>query len=171
MWRVQTTRLLCLGSLVITVGACGTLPRGVGREPIRMRELVNQGDPARRASQRLIVEGLEADVQADRARAKGRYERAMQVDPTNPYAYLAFARHEIDRRRPDRAEAFLDQSRALFEASGGTPEGAEAHFVGLRGAVAVLRGQRPLAARDLGEARRLAPGVWGDGYLTAEELR
>ena len=114
-----------------------------------------------------LVDTLEA---GDPARAAESYERAMQVDPNNPYVYLVFARHEVDRRRPGRAESFLEQSRALFESSGGVPVLVEAHFVGMQGAVAVLRGQRAVAARELTHARKLAPGVWGDGYLTAQEL-
>ena len=156
--------------MVVGLAACGSLPRTTPSPPVRIHELVDQGDPARRASLRLVVEGLQADASGDPARAKGRYERAMQVDPNNPYVYLVFARHEVDRRRPGRAESFLEQSRALFESSGGVPVLVEAHFVGMQGAVAVLRGQRAVAARELTHARKLAPGVWGDGYLTAQEL-
>lgn len=168
--RLETAKRLWLALLILSVAACGSLPRVTPQAPVRIHELVDQGDPARRASLRLLVEGLEADGDGEPARAKGRYERAMQVDPTNPYVYLVFARHEVDRRRPGQAEAFLDQSRALFEATGGVPVRVEVHFVGLRGAVAALRGQRSVAARELAQARRLAPGVWGDAYLTAQEL-
>lgn len=161
---------LWIAALVSSSGACRSLPGMTGRAPVRIGELVEQGDPARRASLRLLVEGLEADVAGDPARAKGRYERAIQVDATNPYAYLTFARFEIDRRRPAQARAFLDQAWALFDATGGIPPRAEAHFVGLEAAVLAIEGRRAEAARGFEQARQLAPGIWADAYLGAGEL-
>jgi hypothetical protein len=92
------------------------------------------------------------------------------VDPTNPYAYLTFARFEVDRRRSDPARAFLDQTFALFDAEGGLPPRVEAHFFGLDGAIEAISGNRTDAARLFERARRLAPVVWGDANLTAGEL-
>ena len=168
--RSRATNAILLLAVAAWWGACSSLPRALGRGPIRISELVEQGDPLRRASLRLLTEGLEADVDGAQARAKGRYERAIQVDPTNPYAYLTFARFEIDRRRAERARAFLDQTYALFDAEGGMPPRVEAHFVGLDGAVEAISGHRSDAARLFERARRLAPAVWGDAYLTADEL-
>jgi len=172
MWHFQTGRHLRLGGALVLLAAvaCGSVPRSGGREAVRLPELLGDGDPARRASQRLLIEGLEADARGDAPRAKGRYERAVQVDPMNPYAYLVFARHEIDRRRPAQAEAFLDQARALFDTGGGVPPNVEAHLLGLQGASAALQGQRSLAAPDLRQAADLSPAVWGDAYLAAQEL-
>ena len=168
--RVGDLGRLALIAVAAVLGACSTLPGLGGQDPIRISELVEQGDPARRASQRLLVEGLEADIAGAQARAKGRYERAIQIDPTNPYAYLTVARFEVDRRNADQARAFLDQTYALFDAEGGMPPRVEAHFIGLESAVAAIAGDRTAAARGFEQARRLAPGVWGDAYLTAEEL-
>lgn len=168
--RFRSTEAILLVVLGALSGACAALPGGPGRDPIHISELVDQGDPVRRASQRLLVEGLEADAAGADARAKGRYERAIQLDPTNPYAYLTFARFEVERRRATQARAWLDQTVALFDAAGGLPSGVEAHVIGLGGAVEAIRGNRTDAARDLERARRLAPVVWGDGYLSAEEL-
>lgn len=162
--------VILLAALAVAFAACSSLPAVRGREPVRIGELVAQGDPVRRASHRLLVEGLEADVDGAHARAKGRYERAIQVDPTNPYAYLTLARFEIDRRRAGQARSFLDQTLALFEAAGGTPPRVEAHVLGLSGAIEAINGNRAAAALEFERARRIAPSIWGDAYLTAAEL-
>jgi hypothetical protein len=159
-----------MAALAALIGACSSLPGARPPEPLRIRELVDQGDPARRASYRLLVEGLQADIDGAHARAKGRYERAIQVDPTNPYAYLTFARFEVARRRADSARAFLDRTWALFDATGGVPPRVEAHLLGLDGAVEAMRGNHGEAARQLERARRLAPGIWDDAALAPEEL-
>jgi len=168
--RFRPTEAILLLALGALLGACAALPSARGRDAIRISELVDQGDPVRRASLRLLVEGLEADAVGADARAKGRYERAIQLDPTNPYAYLTFARFEVERGRATQARAWLDQAHALFDAEGGVPARVEAHLIGLGGAVEAIRGNRLDAARDLERARRLAPTVWGDAYLAAEEL-
>ena len=139
-------------------------------EPIRLGELLEQGDPQRRASHRLLVEGLEADARGSSARAKGRYDRALQLDPTNPYAYLVYARFEVARHRPGQARSFLDQAVALFEAQGGASPRVEPHIIGLEGAIASERGDKAQAAASLRRAGRLAPAVWGDAFLSAAEL-
>ncbi len=84
--RFRTTHTILLLALAALWGACSSLPGALGRGPIRISELVEQGDAVRRASLQLLIEGLEADVDGAHARAKGRYERAIQLDPTNPYA-------------------------------------------------------------------------------------
>ena len=61
-----------------------------------MGSLESVGDPARRASNRLLAAGLDRDIQGKPSLALGQYERALQVDPTNPYAYLVLARHHAD---------------------------------------------------------------------------
>jgi len=43
--------------------------------------------------------------------------------------------------------------------------------VGLRGAALRARGDTRGASELLGRASELAPSVWGDGQLSAEELR
>ena len=168
--QFRTTAAIVIVALAASLGACSSLPGLRGRGSIRLSELVDQGDPVRRASHRLLIEGLEADAAGAHARAKGRYERAMQLDSTNPYVYLTFARFEVERQRPAQARAYLDKTYALFDASGGLPHRVEAHVIGLSGAVEAIRGNRTGAARELERARRLAPAVWGDAYLSAEEL-
>jgi hypothetical protein len=166
----RTASAIVVPLLAAAFVACGTMPGASGRAPIRISEVVEEGDYTRRASVRLLVEGLEADASGAQARAKGRYERAIQIDPTNPYAYLVFARFEVDRRRAEPAHAFLDQAVALFEAVGGTPPRVEPHVVGLNGAIEMIFGNSAVGSRELRRAREMAPEVWGDGYLTAEEL-
>ena len=162
----NTRRLVALCasiSLVLVAAGCAGLG-GRGIPALRISEVVDQGDATRRASQRLLVEGLRADAAGANATAKGKYERALQLDATNPYAYLVFARFEVERRHHDQARAFLERAEALFEGEGSLSPRVEPHLLGLRG---VLDGRYPSA---LDEARRLSPDVWGDGALSAEEL-
>jgi tetratricopeptide (TPR) repeat protein len=125
------------------------------------------GDAARRASLRLVQAGLDADSAGNAAGASSLYERSLQVDPTNPYAWLALARQEVFEGDPDRGLAHLDKAEALL----GADEGAAAHLAGIRGAALRAVGQPALAAPFLREASDRAPTVWTDGKLDAAELR
>jgi len=113
--------------------------------------------------------GSNADVDGRRAAALGQYERAIQIDPTNPYAYLVLARHELEAGDPVRALEYLNQAEMLLESENARSREIEAHLVGLRGAA--LRDMGGAGEDDLEQARRLAPAVWDDGQLTAAELR
>ena len=163
---------LLVPSYLLVLGGC-ELPaqRRAHMEPLRMSELVDVGDPARRASQRLVVVGLEADEGGDSGRARGSYERAIQVDATNPYAYLALARHEAERGDPSSALSSLSQADALLRAQGGSTPRVEPHLYGLRGQIYYASGRFEEGAPLLEEARSRAPSVWSDGRLTAGELR
>ena len=154
---------------VLLVLACGGRLAGAPSEPLSLSQVSVSNDPARRASLRLCVSGLDADAEGRRDGALGLYERAIQVDPTNPYAYLALARHEVDGGDPERALEYLDQAEMLIAAEGALSPGAEANLAGLRGVVRIELGQD--GGAELREARRLAPGVWDDGRLDPEELR
>ncbi len=140
-------------------------------EPARVTDRLGVGDPARRASMRLVVEGLEADIEGRTDRAQGSYEQAIQVDPTNSYAYLALARHHLDGSGGGRAMDLLDQAAALFEAEGLLGPAVEVHLTGLRGRAMYAEGRSDSAILYLERARQLAPVVWRDGYLSADELR
>ena len=100
------------------------------------------GDDQFRASQRLVLEGLDADERGEAARAHSRYERALQIDASNPWVYLALARHYIDQGEPGRALAHLDRAEALLDAQrSALPRGqSPLRRVARRGARA--RGQR-----------------------------
>jgi len=161
---------------LVGLAGCVLLPgiRGPERgavEPFRISEVVSEGDPARRASLRLVVKGLDADVRGARERALGAYERAIQVDPTNPYAYLALARHHAEGSEPQWALSFLDQADVLLETQGELSPGVSAHLFGLRGQVLYAEGEIDRAEVYLEKAWQLAPEVWGDGQLSADELR
>lgn len=169
---------LALGALALALPllGCGGLaapsalpPRGTV-EPLRLSERATQGDPARRASQRLLLQGLEEDGRGRSDAALGQYDRALQVDPTNPFAYLALARHEVEWGSPARALEVLGQAEALLSDETDSLR-VEPHLEGLRGAALQALGRSAEAAPHLAAARRLAPGVWGDGRLDASELR
>lgn len=147
---------------------CATTLRGGA--PLRLSELSAEGDAARRASMRLIVEGLDSDSGPAASRAQSLYERAMQIDPTNPWAYLAMARHHVDTR-PDLALDYLDQAEVLLESEPELSPRVEAHLLGLRGAALVGIGQERRGRDMLARAGELAPSVWDDGRLGADELK
>lgn len=165
----RLTRALAPLLLALAALACGGRATGPPAEPLRLSQLDVADDPARRASLRLCLSGLEADAQGRRASALGQYERAIQVDPTNPYAYLALARHEVEDGDPQRALQYLDQAQMLLSAEGPLSPGAEANLAGLRGTARIALGQD--GGPQLREARRLAPDVWDDDRLDADELR
>ncbi|MBW2272198.1 MAG: hypothetical protein JRG96_02930 [Deltaproteobacteria bacterium] len=168
-------RAAILGLLICAGLACALVGPREARvdpvEPLRMSQLLQEGDAARRASQRLIVEGLDADTLGEHARARASYERAIQVDATNPYAYLALARHHVDGARPEQALPFLDQARTLLEMQGADAPEIEVHLVGLRGEALYASGGIHEGIVYLEQARQMAPDVWGDGRLAPEELR
>jgi tetratricopeptide (TPR) repeat protein len=120
---------------------------------------------------RLVVEGLDAEIASKPSRALSRYQRAIQIDPGNSFAYLALARHYAAIADPERALEHLDRARSLLDPDGALYRGAEPHFLGLRGRAFAEAGRPADAGPLLAEARRLAPSVWGDGRLDASELR
>ena len=145
------------------------LPESVA--PVRISSVATAGDPARRASTRLALEGLDADAAAEPALAADRYARALQVDPTNPWVYLALARHRLDEGRPADALAALDQAEARLRAEGALAPGVQVDLIGMRGAAFVACGNSDRGAALLSEAAHGAPDIWGDGHLDASELR
>ena len=163
--------MLALGWVVLTLGiGCYSIPDRQTVAPLRITEIVQEGDAARRASVQLTLRGLDFDIDGRPARAEGRYLRAVQVDPNNPYVFLARARHEADGTDPLAALPFLDKTTALLWAEGDDPR-VEAHLDGLRGQALHASGEYERARPYLERAATLAPSVWSDGRLDAEELR
>lgn len=170
--RARIALLLALLAAVASacVGTSARSPEAVV-VPIRISEAEGQGDPARRASIRLTLEGLDADVTGDARRARGSYERAVQVDPTNPYVYLALARHHLEAGDGPSVVHFLGQASALFQSEGMREARVEVHLLGLRGGAMLAEAREDEAQPYLDRAATLSPIIWGDGRLTAEELR
>lgn len=137
---------------------------------LRISEIAGSGDPLRQASTRLVLEGL---ALGDSERALSHYQRAIQLDATNPYAYLVLAAHEIQWGDPERGRQSLYQAKLLLESEQLDSPRVSPHLKGLRGRARI----RSAAGDDgsgmllLKEAQRLAPDVWGDGWLKAAELR
>lgn len=169
---VRPVALRLVALLLVAAGCAGVAPRLAPRPSLRISQLVDAGDAVRRASTRLLVEGLRADAAGDAPRAKGQYERAIAIDPTNPYAYLVYARFELDRRQVAQARRFLDRARSLVEAERDAEPapGVEAHLVGLRGAIERASSGGTDAGAWLDRARELDPRAWSDGQLDAAEL-
>jgi hypothetical protein len=166
---VSRCRLLAWAALLLWLApGCATSLRGSA--PLHLSELSGEGDAARRASMRLIVEGLDSDSGPEASRAQSLYERAVQIDPTNPWAYLAMARHSVDTR-PALALDYLDQAEVLLESEPELSPRVEAHLIGLRGAALAATGQERRGRAMLAQAAELAPSVWDDGHLGADELK
>jgi tetratricopeptide (TPR) repeat protein len=155
--------------LSIALSACAGL--GPRRDTLHLSDALAGGDAEYRASMRLVLQGLEADANFEPDVALDSYQRALQVDPTNAWAYLALARSHVEGREPASAIPFLDKAHALLEAQGTLTPGAEAHLEGLRGGALLGSGRRAQALPHLERAWSLAPEVWADGRLDAEELR
>ena len=147
--------------LVLVLGCAAGGRLGGGPEALRFSELADEGDATRRASLRLCVDGLDAAAAGQPGAALGQYERAIQIDPTNPYAYLVLARHEVEVGDPVRALEYLNQSETLLDSENARSREVEAHLVGLRGAA--LRATGSDGDGYLEQARHLAPAVWEDG--------
>jgi tetratricopeptide (TPR) repeat protein len=120
---------------------------------------------------RLVVEGLDAEIASAPQRALSRYQRAIQIDPGNPFAYLALARYYAAIADSERALEHLDRAQSLLDPDGDLYWRTEPHLRGLRGWALAGKGWSADAEPLLAEARRLAPSVWGDGRLDASELR
>jgi tetratricopeptide (TPR) repeat protein len=163
----MAARFVLIASVVLAFG-CASPPNV--RAP-RVSEVASSGDDQFRASQRLVMDGLDADEHGDAARAQSRYERALQIDASNPWVYLALARHYVEVGDAERALAHLDRAEALLDAQGDISPGARVHCDGLRGAALALEGNRTEARALLDSAARSAPVEWGDGELSASELR
>ena len=171
------------------LSACaGTGPPAEIHRAARISEVmqVPSDAPRRGASLQILREALDADIQGQSDHALSRYERAVRVDPQNPYAFLALARFRLDQGDATLARAPLDQAQLLVEAHlriyadsqgvGPSPtaallERSRAHLEGLRGLLLRAEGREPEAAVWLERARRLDPVIWGDAHLSASELR
>ncbi len=161
--------------LAVFVG-CTAGPRsmpgfGPTTRPLTASAALGLYDAARDGSLRLVIEGLDEDQAGRPARALAKYQRAIRVDPTNPFAFLALARHHLEGDSAEEASAFLDQARALFEAQGDLGPSVDVWGLGLRAGIDRARGRTEKAEAWLAQARRLSPEIWGDGRLSARELR
>jgi len=164
--------LLLAFGLLLGCAGLGTSPGLPDRAtPLTTSASLGQGDARRDASLRLVIAGLDEDAAGRPGGALARYERAVRVDATNPFAYLALARHHLEAGDPAQAEAFLDQARALFEAEGSLGPEVDVWGMGLRAGIERALGREDQAERYLDAARALAPEVWSDGQLSAQELR
>lgn len=167
--------LVCWVSLGLYLQACASVrvPPPAPRPPasvFHLSDLAETGDPERRASLRLLLDGLDFDDQGRRAQARSQYQLALQLDPGNPYAYLAFARHYAESSQPERALAYLDKLDGLLSLES-APQGVEAHRLGVRGLALRATGEHQAGTALLLRAEELSPETWQDGHLSAAELR
>ena len=169
--RALTAAALLAWSWIALVGGCAGPIRAPRGAALRISEINHMGDARRQASMRLVVEGLDAEMASTPQRARSRYERAIQMDPGNPFTYLALTRYYAAIADPERAFEHLDRAQSLLDPDGVFYRSVVPHLRGLRGWALAEAGRSALADPLLAEARRLAPLVWGDGRLDASELR
>lgn len=170
MTRRRVQRVCGIGlvvGLALLAAGCAKLPLADPTPGLRLSELPLDEDRARRASIRLVLQGLATEGR----RAQGLYERALQVDSGNPYAYIALARHHIDGGNAALALDHLRRAEDLLRSYDLFSPRAEVTLSGLQGAALLELGREPEAARLLGFAARRDPPVWRDGHLSAAELR
>jgi tetratricopeptide (TPR) repeat protein len=161
---------LALCGLLAT--ACASFaPGGAPVGSFRLTDVADAGDPERRSSMQLVLQGLDDDADVRSARALSSYENALRVDPSNPYAYLALARHYVYGPDPERALPYLDKCHSLLRSQGAWSPRVEAHLEGLRGAALTASGRTSRGRLHLERARTLDAAAWGDEYLAASELR
>jgi hypothetical protein len=170
--RGSSFALLALLAGFAVACATGVAPRpSLEQQPLRISEVAGNGDATRRASTRLVLNGLQSSPPEQ---GLPHYERAIQIDATNPYAYLALAAYAIQWGDLEQGVQSLTQSELLLESEGLRSPRVEPHLIGLRGR-AMLRSydgvERRAGESWLDEARRMAPEVWGDGWLGVAELR
>ena len=161
--------------MAVSLSACAGLNlvrSGASRElPLTATRALGEVDATRDASLRLVIEGLDEDASGRPGRALARYQRAVRVDSTNPFAYLALARHHLEGASVDEASAFLDQARSLFESSQRLGAAVDVWGVGLRAGIDRERGRDDDANRRFAIARQLSPEIWDDETLSPAELR
>jgi tetratricopeptide (TPR) repeat protein len=162
---------LAFAVALVGVGCAGFGPAYAPTPELHLHDLVDQGDATRRASLRIVLDGLRADAAGDAERAQGLYQRALQVDSSNPYAYLALARQSVERSEPELALEYIDRAEDLLASEPQRSPGADAHLDGLRGAALTLEGERVQGSELLERAAQRAPDVWSDAHLDAAELR
>jgi Tfp pilus assembly protein PilF len=119
----------------------------------------------------LVIAGLDEDTAGRPARALASYQRAVRVDSTNPFAYLALARHHLEGGSLAEADAFLGQARSLFENSQGLGASVDVWGIGLRAGIDRALGRDARADQRFEAARTLSPEIWADERLSSAELR
>jgi tetratricopeptide (TPR) repeat protein len=169
-WRLSIVILLVLG-----LGGCAALdlrkPFHTTEPPLTVSAAIGLDDPTRDASLRLVIAGLDLDEAGQPGPALASYQRAVRLDPTNPFAYLALARHHVEDGSPEEASAFLDQARALFEAEQRLGPAVDVWGIGLRAWIDREQSRDELADQRFAQARELSPEIWADERLSAAELR
>jgi len=148
-----------------------SLGSGSSSTPLTASGAIGLDDAARDASLRLVISGLDEDAAGRPARALASYQRAVRVDPTNPFAFLALARHHLEAGSLAEAAAFLDQARSLFESQQRLGPSVDVWGLGLRAGIDRAEGRNDRADALFDRARTLSPEIWGDERLAAAELR
>jgi tetratricopeptide (TPR) repeat protein len=171
----QFLRIAVFCLVAVALSGCAGLkmrsPLGLGEAPLTTSAALGQSDSTRDASLRLVIAGLDDDSAGRAGRALASYQRAVRVDPTNPFAYLALARHHLEAGSSAEASAFLDQARSRFEAEALLGPSTDVWGIGLRAWIDREEARDVQADSRFEAARSLSPEIWDDERLSAAELR
>ncbi len=162
---------LVVSGLAACSGLHLNIPGQFRERPLTTTAALGQTDSTRDASLRLVIAGLDDDSAGRPNRALANYQRAVRVDPTNPFAYLALARHHLEGGSVAEASAFLDQARSLFESQQQLGPSVDVWGFGLRAWIDREEARDELADSRFAAARELSPEIWSDERLSAAELR
>lgn len=168
-------RVAVIGLLAGGLAACAALDLGqpfrATQRPLTVSAALGQTDSTRDASLNLVISGLDHDTAGRPVRALASYQRAVRLDPTNPFAYLALARHHLEAGSISEASAFLDQARSLFESERRLGPAVDVWGVGLRAGIDRAEERHDQADSRFAAARKWSPEIWADERLSAAELR
>ena len=156
--------VVCLAASCLAACAGLNIPgaRKSDERPLTTSAALGKTDSTRDASLRLVIAGLDEDSAGRPGRALASYQRAVRVDPTNPFAYLALARHHVDAGSAAEASAFLDQARSLFESEDRLGPSVDVWGIGLRAWIDRVESRDEEADARFELARELSPQMWGD---------
>ncbi len=172
---ITLLRIVLVGLVASSLTACAGLnfsgPYVSSDPPLTTSRALGQTDSTRDASLRLVIAGLDDDSAGRPGRALAGYQRAVRVDSTNPFAYLALARHHLEAGSLGEASAFLDQARSLFESQQRLGPSVDVWGIGLRAWIDRAEARDDEADSRFDTARQLSREIWGDERLSAAELR
>ncbi|MDP8254682.1 MAG: tetratricopeptide repeat protein [Candidatus Alcyoniella australis] len=89
-------------------------PRQVPQNRMSFEENLNRSSGQRRASNELVAQGRRSLASGNPPIAVSRFEKAIQVDPHNPFAYYYLAQAQFDQGRYDQTEPLASKAASYF---------------------------------------------------------
>jgi len=93
-------------------------PRNIPDNRIEFDQSIQTSSGQRRASNELVAEGRSSLQGGNEQIALSRFEKAIQIDPKNPYAYYYMAEVRLKQGRYDQAEPLASKAAVYFNSDG-----------------------------------------------------